>query len=355
MQFKNLFGISLLLACTVPLGVLGGSGRISYYEDGPSSSQPPSCGKESIYMSEYYIALNYQQLDSDKKNLCGRCAKIVYKNKYLVGRIVDRCRGCGYGGLDISPSMFTHFESKSTGVFYTNWSYVSCDLYGKKGVCPDSACNISGSSGSGSGSGSSSKPKTTTTPKPKPTTTSAKPTTNAKPATNAKPVNPVNSTSSQNPITNTSTTVAGTNNGAIITPANNGITTSSAEANGNNNNVTTENKGEVDQAVTDNNGNDKTYIYPITGVLMVSSAAGVGLLYLSKGKNNEKFSLKNIKRSLTHGSSIRRNITRTFTRKRNEVLPTTNEAGNGNIENTTSIETNNPTEMDISENRITIN
>ncbi|OUM57307.1 hypothetical protein PIROE2DRAFT_27580, partial [Piromyces sp. E2] len=57
-----------------------------------------------------------------KSFYCGKCAKIVYKNKYLVGRIVDRCPGCGNHGLDISPNMFTHFENIDEGIFYADWS-----------------------------------------------------------------------------------------------------------------------------------------------------------------------------------------------------------------------------------------
>jgi len=375
MQFKNLLTSSLLLALLMPLSVLGGKGRISYYEPKPSKSQPPSCGSDSIYLGEYYVALNKEQLDSDKSSLCGKCVKIVYKNKYLVGRVVDRCSGCGYGGLDISPSMFRHFEELKTGIFNTNWEYVSCDHYGKKGTCSDSSCGISGSS-----SGSDSKPKstTTTTTKAAPTTTSVKPTT-----TNASPVSPSTSSpvSSTTVVPNASNTITSTTTNAtnstevqssadpsIIGAANNNSTitqtpiTNSTDANNNSNNNNNEPVIINDVENGDKEGKDDSgsLVIPVTGVLMVSGAAGIGLLY-AKSKHNDVNSLKkafpeafkSIKRSLTHGSSIRRNITRTFTKKRPELRNNTNTVDS--VSNGKAASTSQCAEMDISETRINVN
>ncbi len=63
MQYKNLFISALLLALSLPLQVLGDHGRISYYEDAPTSSHPGACGKE--FLADYYVALNDEQLDGN--------------------------------------------------------------------------------------------------------------------------------------------------------------------------------------------------------------------------------------------------------------------------------------------------
>lgn len=368
MQLKSLLTSGLLLALTsMPLSVLGGSGRVSYYGPQPSKSDPPSCGsKDSIYFAKYYIALNKEQLDSDKSNLCGKCIKIVYNNKYLVGRLVDRCSGCGYGGLDISPEMFTFFEEKKKGIFYTNWEYVSCDYYGQKGSCSGSSCGMSSS-----GSGSSSSKKTTT--KTSSTTTTVKSTTTSAPSSSVAPVSssvaPNATTTSVNP--NASTTIASTSTNININ-ANNGNSTvvpSSADANAAN--KTTQdpitNKGNEPVVVNnvdkeeDGEKNTSSLVIPVTGVLMVSGAAGVGLLY-AKRKRNDIGSLKqafpeafkSIKRSLTHGASIRRNITRNYTKKSSN-LDNTNTVDSVNNTRGASTSQNQYSEMDISETRITVN
>ncbi|ORX34893.1 hypothetical protein BCR36DRAFT_340406 [Piromyces finnis] len=391
MQLKNVLKSTLAIALTMPLNVLG-KGRVSMYSPAPSHSDPPSCGSDSQYIVDYYVALNSNQLDKNKSYYCGKCVKIVYNNKYLVGRITDRCPGCGNQGLDISPAMFTHFEKESAGIMYADWSIVSCDLYGKKGVCPDSSCNISGSS-------SSTKPKSTTTqaPKPKPTTTQApkpkstttqaskpKPTTTqaSKPITQTqpkpvttqtqpKPVTTANTTTSssttqQNTTTTTTQQNATSVDGTVTTTegiTNPGTTTTTEAATGVEATVGTpvlENtagdvKIELKEPV-DNEGKNKgsgNIIMPLTGVIMVSGAAGAGLLYLKKNKKYQNFpdTLKGLKRSLTNGASIRRNITRTFTKRRNDILPTTNTTSPANAA-TGEVK---PTEMDICESRITVN
>jgi hypothetical protein len=405
MQLKSFLISTFLLALTMPLNVLG-KGRVSFYYPAPSKAQPPSCGSESQYLVEYYVALNRQQLDQNKSYYCGKCVQIIYKNKYLVGKIVDRCPGCGNQGLDISPAMFTHFEDEDTGIFYTDWKIVSCDLYGKKGVCPDSSCNISGSS-------SAPKPKTTTQappPKPKSTTQAPppKPTTQAPPpkpttqapqpkpnvATQAPQPKPApvqapssktvkqfvpqsttsttttqqsNTTTQQNNTTtnqqNTTTSVDGTTSTAATENATSQAANpdTTATAGTNSTPVLNDTRGnsntEVNEVLNDDKDGNGNYIIPITGVVMVSCAAGAGLIYLTKSKKYETFpdALKGLKRSFTNGSSIRRNITRSYS-KRKDVLPTTNKNETTNTEGHVINVNNEPSsEMDISESRVTFN
>lgn len=346
MQFKSLLTSALFFALSVS-SVSAKKGRVSYYEDAPSSSNPGACGRE--YLADYYIALNTNQYE---KGLCGKCIKIVYNNKYLVGKLVDSCPGCGSGGIDISPSMFTHFEKKSTGIFYADWEYVSCDNYGKKGSCSGSDCGMSSSSKATTVT--SSKSSSTTTAKASSSATAA----NAKPtATNA------NANANPNATTSTSTNASATNSVAATSTSTSAANNEKAAetkngANNNNNNNETAVVTAVDEN-TKKEDESTSYVIPLTGVLIVSGASGVGLLYANRKREGiqdlkQKFpdAFKNIKRSLTSGSSIRRKVTRTFTNKKSD-LPTTNaEVDNVNSNNNS---TTNPKEMDISETRIDVN
>jgi len=357
MQLKSL--LTSLFVLSLPLSVLGGKGRVSYYEPQPSKSDPPACGEESKYFAEYYIALNRQQLDPDKKNLCGKCIKIVYKNKYLVGRLVDRCRGCGEGGLDISPSMFRHFEDLDTGIFYTNWEYVSCDHYGKKGTCSDSNCGMSGSSSSSKSTTSKVSSATTST-----TTSVVQTVTTTASGISATTVAP--NTSNTNIINTATNSTNTTDSTEVQSAADSTVTNNNSTTIQSSNAKSTDNNKIVSNIIKENNDDDNngSLVIPVTGVLMVSGAAGIGLLYVKSKRSDVKSlkeafpeAFKSIKRSLTNGASIRRNITRTYT-KRRPHLHNTDKAntvdGDSNTKDTNT-SSNQYSEMDISETRITVN
>jgi len=143
MHYRNLFFSGLLFTLTfIPLQILGEHGRISFYTDEPTLTFPGSCGKEYIY--DYYIALSPELIDNNKPFYCGKCIKIVYNNKYAVGRINDRSPIPKYG-LDVSPRIFSHLEKNmyDVGIIQADWSIVSCDLYGEMGECSNSSCDES--------------------------------------------------------------------------------------------------------------------------------------------------------------------------------------------------------------------
>jgi len=331
MQFKNLVTSALFLGLSVS-SVLAGHGRVTYYESAPSSSHPGACGRD--YLADYYIAINGGQYSD---SLCGRCVKIVYNNKYLVGKLIDECPGCPSGGLDISPSMFQHFAAKSKGIFNADWEYVSCDNYGKKGTCSGSDCGMSSSS-------SDSKKTTTTTSK--------------KIATSTKVVNVAKST----PVSASTTTVVGktTQTATVATatvsaPANSTTNAQATTANSTPNATTINgNANEVNKGVNNNDAKEKTVpenenageensssiALPLTGALMVSGAAGIGLIYLAKSKRE---SVQDLKQKFPDAF---KNIKRSLTKKK---TPTTND-----VSNTTNVTTDS-NERDISETRITIN
>jgi len=139
MQYKNFIYSGLLLVLVLPLQVFGS--KITFYEHAPSLSRPGACGRKFIY--DNYVSINAYQFDGNREKYCGACVKVVYKDKYIVGRVNDRCEsdkeiddGCVYGQIDIAPSMMDHFlgsraNTKRVGTIDAEWSFVSCDEYGK--------------------------------------------------------------------------------------------------------------------------------------------------------------------------------------------------------------------------------
>jgi len=86
--------------------------------------------------------------------------------------------------------------------------------------------------------------------------------------------------------------------------------------------------------------NSSSIALPLTGALMVSGAAGIGLIYLAKSKRE---SVQDLKQKFPDAF---KNIKRSLTKKK---TPTTND-----VSNTTNVTTDS-NERDISETRITIN
>lgn len=37
--------------------------------------------------------------------------------------ILDACEACGYGGIDMSPSLFSHFANRDTGIIYVECGF----------------------------------------------------------------------------------------------------------------------------------------------------------------------------------------------------------------------------------------
>jgi len=153
MQYKNLIFPGLLFALTLPLYIESSNstftGRVYWYNDYERiPDNIGACGKEFNF--DNYIALNYELYNSGKdnprtnySNYCGKCIKVVYNNKYVVGKITDRCPRCKNQDIEICLKMFKLFENEDVGFIQADWSFVSCDLYGKMGVCSNSNCDES--------------------------------------------------------------------------------------------------------------------------------------------------------------------------------------------------------------------
>ncbi|KAK1227404.1 hypothetical protein PQX77_009605 [Marasmius sp. AFHP31] len=51
----------------------------------------------------------------NKNPICGKKARVTFKNKSVTVSLVDRCPGCGNSGIDLSPAAFEKLASKSVG------------------------------------------------------------------------------------------------------------------------------------------------------------------------------------------------------------------------------------------------
>lgn len=98
--------------------------RITWYNTGLGA-----CG---IYSNdgELVVALNREQFDPSTPNgnpnrnpLCGRNIRVNANGRSVTVRLVDRCAGCPYGGLDLSPAAFGVLASTSVGVLQGSWDW----------------------------------------------------------------------------------------------------------------------------------------------------------------------------------------------------------------------------------------
>lgn len=357
MKFDKILYLSLLGFAKLALATSRSNVRTSFYgvDNPPSDSAVPACDKGSHYNTKYYVAMNSGMYDDAKtgsdsrsSTFCDKCIKIKYKGNWVVGRIVDRCPGCpSDGGLDVSPTIFQTLEKLSTGIIKTDWEILS-------------SCSQLGQSGSGGSSNEEEEPKKTTTRKTTTTTTRRTTTTTVARTTiktttktiPAYPIPTINTPNSNGPIftpnqnttnpviqpivINTSNNQTGiVNNGTIYNPVNNPTTPQNPQTNINNGNTanpkstnTSANKdnnkmnvGNVEDNNKDDSGSSATSTILITSGLLVSGAAGIGLIYAKRQSTDlsslkEKFpeAFNNIKRSLSRsGTQIRRGLSRSGT------------------------------------------
>lgn len=103
-----------------------GNGRFTHYTVGLGA-----CGWRNNN-NEHVVAINSVQFDPftpngnpNRNTLCGRQIRATSGGKSLVLGVVDRCPGCGWGGLDLSPSAFQFFAPLSTGVIQGSWQFIN--------------------------------------------------------------------------------------------------------------------------------------------------------------------------------------------------------------------------------------
>ncbi|KAI8880886.1 hypothetical protein K501DRAFT_190384 [Backusella circina FSU 941] len=72
------------------------------------------------------VALNAPQYGSlsSKSSWCGKKIKITHNGKSVTATINDACPECGYGSLDLTPTLFSQLGSQDTGVLDITWSVI---------------------------------------------------------------------------------------------------------------------------------------------------------------------------------------------------------------------------------------
>jgi len=261
--------------------------------DRPSITAIPACGIDGVDLdTPYFIAMNHEQYDETKKNpanpntatICGKCIKVMFKDKWVVGKVVDRCPKCPYNGLDVSPAIFNVLSHESVGVIAADWEYTDCSKLGHKGTCSGGKCTTTTSTGD------DEKPKSkeskSTTSKTKTSTTTKKSSTKSKSKSKSTTKKSKPTTESEKPETKVDDEVV---------------------------NEGTDGQVEVDH-VTDKE-EEGTHVSAVVSLFGFSAAAGIALIYAKRTNRlddlKEKFpeAFSNIKRSISRGSTqIRRGL-----------------------------------------------
>ncbi|EJD48740.1 hypothetical protein AURDEDRAFT_112836 [Auricularia subglabra TFB-10046 SS5] len=96
--------------------------RATHYEAGLGA-----CGKDNTG-ADFIVALNHVQFGSGYPGPnCFRKIRISYKGISAVAEIRDMCPGCGYGELDLTNGLFSHFVPLRTDIFYMSWEFIDGD------------------------------------------------------------------------------------------------------------------------------------------------------------------------------------------------------------------------------------
>ncbi|KAL5508759.1 hypothetical protein ACEPAG_4738 [Sanghuangporus baumii] len=109
------------MTSTNPASSSGGSGgtftdaRITFYNAGPGA-----CG-ETNNDSEYIVSLTTEQWDNGAH--CNQAITITANGKTTDAVIKDRCMGCPYKGLDLTPTLFSFFADQGLGHIQGEWSF----------------------------------------------------------------------------------------------------------------------------------------------------------------------------------------------------------------------------------------
>ncbi|MBW0540924.1 hypothetical protein O181_080639 [Austropuccinia psidii MF-1] len=81
-----------------------------------------ACG-DTNSESDYIVAMNYKQYGQGEP--CHKHVKIQNKSngKTITAKVTDECPSCGYGSLDLSPSVFKSLGDLNTGVLPISWDW----------------------------------------------------------------------------------------------------------------------------------------------------------------------------------------------------------------------------------------
>ncbi|KAF7304680.1 hypothetical protein MKEN_01182100 [Mycena kentingensis (nom. inval.)] len=127
-----------------------------------------ACG-DTNHDGDFIVALNQGTFGySYPSPYCNRKIVMSYGGKTTTATIKDSCPGCPWGGLDLSPGLFSFFASKDMGVIQGTWYFAG------EGGGDDDDDKPTTTKKAYTPPKTTQKAKTTTTTKEKPTTTSTK-------------------------------------------------------------------------------------------------------------------------------------------------------------------------------------
>lgn len=156
-----------------------------------------SCGR-MLSNSGFTVAMNDEQMNS---GMCYRTIRMSYNGKSTTATIVDTCPGCPWGGLDLTPSLFSFFASQGAGIIYGEWEF-------------------------GSGAQAPAPPRPTTTWKPAPTpTTTWTPTTTSTPRTTPRTTTTTTSSTPSSSSRSSSSASSSVSSSSSVSYSSNGLAT----------------------------------------------------------------------------------------------------------------------------------
>ncbi|KAJ7598796.1 riboflavin aldehyde-forming enzyme [Mycena floridula] len=76
--------------------------------------------------SDHIVAISKAFYDDNNGGNCDQWVQVTdsRNGQTHYGKTRDSCPGCGYYDLDLSPSLFTEFESLDVGVFPISWNFM---------------------------------------------------------------------------------------------------------------------------------------------------------------------------------------------------------------------------------------
>lgn len=95
------------------------SGQATYYDVGLGA-----CGVTNTN-SELIAAMNVDQFGSQSNGnpICGKQATLYYQGKSVTVTVQDKCPGCSYGDIDLSPAAFQALADESLGRIPITWHF----------------------------------------------------------------------------------------------------------------------------------------------------------------------------------------------------------------------------------------
>ncbi|PPR05828.1 hypothetical protein CVT26_010108 [Gymnopilus dilepis] len=92
--------------------------RWSFYNT--QTGNAGSCG-QFLSNSGHTVAVNVEQMTP---SFCGKTIRMTYGGRSTTATVQDTCPGCPWGGLDLSPGLFSFFAPQSVGIIYGEWEFV---------------------------------------------------------------------------------------------------------------------------------------------------------------------------------------------------------------------------------------